>query len=224
MFAAAPPLWSLCPGLLFEHAGTLTLPLLHSTERAHDLDQAFITKANYPQPTIVMSEKAVVCFVWRHLAPPRLSVCHCLSHHITETQNSKDTSNYLAMCKYIIKFVTESTHIGSNLEEILAYRICVCAQHNRLGENTRNHDASVVSYLNEVAFCLWRLQIKFCNEISSCEDIRNNLVRGSHDLNPVIFYLNYYYQDPNDILGKHSPAKMCVSTYFSLLWQQDLLV
>lgn len=87
------------------------------------------------------------------------------------------------MCKYIIRFVTESTHIGSNLEGILGYSICVCAQHNRLGENNRNHDASVVSYLYEVAFCLWRLQIKFCNEISSCEDIRNNLARGSHDSN-----------------------------------------
>lgn len=159
---------------------------------AQDFDQAFITKANYPQPTIVMSEKAVVCSVWRHLAPPRLSACHCLSHHITETQNSKDTSNYLAMCKYIIKFVTESTHIGSNLEGILVYGICVCAQHNCLGKNNCNPNGSVISYLNEVAFCLWRLQIKFCNEISSWEDIRNYLVRGSHDPNPVFFCLNYF--------------------------------
>lgn len=95
------------------------------------------------------------------------------------------------MCKYIIKFLTESTHIGSNLEGILGYRICVCAQQALLGENNRNHDTSV-SYLNEVAFCLWKLDIKFCNEISSCEDIRNNLVRGSHHLNPVIFRLNYF--------------------------------
>lgn len=126
------------------------------------------------------------------LSRPSTTQCLSLSHHITETQNSKDTSNYLAMCKYIIKFVTESTHIGSNLEGILGYRICVCAQHNCLGENNCNHNTSVVSYLNEVAFCLWRLQIKFCNEISSCEDIRNNLVRGSHDPNPAIFCLNYF--------------------------------
>lgn len=121
-----------------------------------------------------------------------VTVCHCLSHRIIETQNSKDTSNYLAMRKYIIKFLTESTHIGSNLDGILGYGICVSAQQALLDENSHNHGTSIVSYLNEVAFCLWRLQIKFCNEISSCEDIRNNLVRGAHRLNSVIFCEMYF--------------------------------
>lgn len=53
----------------------------------------------------------------------QVGVCHCLSRHIIETRNSKDMSNYLAMCKYRIKLLTESTHFGSNLDEIPEYRI-----------------------------------------------------------------------------------------------------
>lgn len=110
-----------CHGQLFNYAGKLTSLPLHSTERAHNFDQAFITKPNYPQSTILVWEGCRLLCV-----EAQVGVCHCLSHYIIETQNSKDMSNYLAMCKYIIKFLTESTHFGSNLDEILGYRIRLC--------------------------------------------------------------------------------------------------
>lgn len=192
-FAAAPPLRWLCPGLLFERAGTLTLPLLHSTREGTRLRSSLHYQSQLPSANHcnVREGRRLLC-----VETSRPSTTQCLSLSVTPHNWNPEFKRYFQLPSYvqiysIIKFVTESTHFGSNLEGILGYRICVCAQHNPLGENNRNHDTSVVSYLNEVAFCLWRLQIKFCNEISSCEDIRNNLVRGNHDPNQVIFCLNY---------------------------------
>lgn len=64
-----------CFGLLFKYAGKLTSLPLHGTERAHNFDQAFITKPNYPQSTILMLEKALVCCAWRHESV-FVTVCH----------------------------------------------------------------------------------------------------------------------------------------------------
>lgn len=63
-----------------------------------------------------------------------------------------------------------------------------CAQQALADTKSHNLDKSVISYLNEVAFCWWRLQIKFFKQISSWEDIKNNLVRGARQLNILISF------------------------------------
>lgn len=53
------------------------------------------------------------------------------------------------------------------------------------------HYTSIGFCFNEVAFCLWKLQIKFFRELSCFEDIRNNVMRGANQLSAVIFCYIY---------------------------------
>lgn len=79
-------------------------------------------------------------------------LCLSLSHHIIETQNSKDMSNYLALCKHMITILTESTHFGEQ------FRWNSRVQNSCTPPPSPQswHFTSIGFCLNEVAFCLWK--------------------------------------------------------------------